>query len=168
MLEQSARVAVVAVGSGGGERAIERAQLGIAHEQLDERRQPGMGDLGGEELEEPVELVRVAAKRRSERRRVGVLRGLECTYLELEPAAEAFHPAQDPDGVALVEARVQQLDVAPDPRLDATARVGELHREVRGACPGAPALLLDDCEHALDRPVFAELRDRRHSSSLWS
>ena len=127
-----------------------------------------MGDLGREELEEPVELVRVAAERGSEGSRVGVLCGLERTHLQLEPAAEALHSAEDPDGVALVEARVEELDVVPHPRLDAAARVGELEGEVRRARTRAAALLLDDCEHALDRPVLAELRDRRHGSSLGS
>ena len=102
-----------------------------------------MGDLGGEEVEEAVELVDVAARLGHELGRVGVRR-LERANLELEPIAEALHPAEHPDGVALAEAAVEQLDVVPDARLDAPARVDELEREVRAPRTRAQTLLARD------------------------
>ena len=98
---------------------------------------------------------------------IGVLRGLDGAHLHLELAAEALDATEHAHGVALVEALVEQLDVVPDPRLDATARVGELEREVRGARARAPPLLLRHREHALDGPVLGELGDRGHVPSLW-
>ena len=56
------------------------------------------------------------------------------------PSALA-HPGDGGQHV-LAEAAVQQLDVAPDPGLDAAARVDELEREVVGTGACAPALLL--------------------------
>ena len=83
-------------------------------------------------------------------------------HLDLEPAAEALDPAEDAHGVALGEATVEELDVVPDARLDAPARVRELEREVRRPRPRASPLLSHDREHALDRPVLDELGDRGH------
>ena len=94
-------------------------------------RSPWMGDLGGEELEEAVELVRVAPHRGREPRRVVVGRGLDRAHLELEPVAEALDAAEHANRVAFAEARVEQVDVVPDASLDAAARVDELEREVR-------------------------------------
>ena len=67
-----------------------------------------MGDLGGEELEEAVELVRIAAERGGQRRGVGVLRGLDRAHLHLQLAAEALDAAEDLHRVALAEALVEQ------------------------------------------------------------
>ena len=125
-----------------------------------------MRDLRSEELEEAVELVRVAPQRRREVRRIRVLRGFDGAHLHLEPSAEALDPPEDPHGVALGEALVEQLDVVPDPRFDATARVHELEREVRSTGPRAPSILLGDGEHALDGPVLDELGDRGHVSRI--
>ena len=64
VLEQAAGVAVVAVGAGGGKRAgTPSAADGSPSTRSDEAGQAGVGDLRREELEEPVELVRVAAQR---------------------------------------------------------------------------------------------------------
>ena len=87
-----------------------------------------MRDLGGEELEEPVELVGIAPQRRHELRRVGVRGCLERTHLHLQAAAEALDPAEHPHGVALREPPIEQLDVVPDARVDPAARVDELQR----------------------------------------
>ena len=68
--------------------------------------------------------------------------GLERAHLELQPVAEALDAAEHAHRVALAEARVEQLDVGPDARLDAAARVDELQREVRRAaasCAAAPS-----------------------------
>ena len=126
-----------------------------------------MGDLGGEELEEPVELVGVAAERWGELGRIRVVGGLDRPHLHLQPPAEALDTAEDAHRVALAEALVEQVDVAPDARLDATARVCELEREVGRARSSAAPLLLRDREHALDGPVLGELGDRGHVRSLW-
>ena len=75
---------------------------------------PPMRDLGCEELQEPIQLVGIAAHPRGELRRIRV-RGLERAQLELEPVAEARHASEHADGVALREARVEELDVVPDP-----------------------------------------------------
>ncbi len=120
-----------------------------------------MCDLSGQELEEALELVAVAADRRRELRRIRV-RPLERAHLELQAPAEALDPAEHADGVALVEAPVEELDVAPHPRLDATARVDELEREVRLARLRRAPLLARDGVGALDRAVGLELADRGH------
>ncbi len=94
-----------------------------------------MRDLAREELEEAVELVGIAPQRGCERRRVGIGRGLECADVDLEPVAKLLDASEDADRVALVEARVQQLDVVPDASVDPSARVHELEREVCRASP---------------------------------
>ena len=164
VLEQAAGVAMVAVRPGSGERAKRRTEVGVAEKRGHEPCKLRMGDLRGEELEEPVELVRVAAHGRDERRRIRVLGGLDRPHLELELAAEPLDASQHAHGVTLVETRVEELHVVPYAAFDAAARVGELESEVRGARTGPPALLPGDCEHALDRPVLGELRDRRHGA----
>ena len=76
-----------------------------------------------------------SASRRSagrEPRGVDVAR-LERAHVELEPVAEALDAAEHAHRVALAEAPVEQLDVVPDARVDAAARVDELEREVRRA-----------------------------------
>ena len=89
-----------------------------------------MRDLGREELQEAVQLVGVAAERGREAAgpRLG---GLDRADLELQAVAEALDAPEHAHGVALGEAPVEQLDVAPDARLDPAARVDELEREVR-------------------------------------
>ena len=109
-----------------------------------------MRDLAGEELEEAVELVGVAAQPRREPGRVGV-RGLDRADLELQPVVEALDAAEHAHGVALGEAAVEQLDVVPDPPLDPAGRVDELEREVGRALPGRAPLLARDRVDALDR-----------------
>ena len=125
-----------------------------------------MRDLGGEELEEAVQLVGVAAQRGRQLGRIGVRGGLDGAHLHLEPAAEALHAPEHADGVALLEAAVEQLDVVPDPCLDPAARVDELEREVRRAGPRPAALLARDGVDALDGAVLGELGDRGHAGSL--
>ncbi len=117
-----------------------------------------MGDLAGEELEEPVELLHVAASLRDELARVGLGR-LERAHLELQAVAEALHPAEHAHGVSLAEAAVEELDVVPDARLDAPARVDELERQVGAARARAQTLLPRNGEEALDDPVLGQLGD---------
>ena len=168
VLEEAARVAVMAVGTGCREGAERLADPGISDEGVHRCREPVVRDLGRQELEESVQLVRVTAERRREVGRIGVLRRLDRSYLHLELSAEALDAPEDAHRVALAEALVEELDVVPDARLDAPARVGELEREVGSPCPGPPPLLLRDREHALDSPILDELGDRGHVSSLCS
>ena len=65
VLEEATRVAVVPVRGGGGQRAEGLPDVGIADERADDGGKALVRDLGGEELEEAVELVGVAAKGRA-------------------------------------------------------------------------------------------------------
>ena len=166
VLEESAGVAVVTVRSRRGKRAESGADRGVAHERVHDRRQPGMCDLSGEKFEEAVQLVGVAPEGRRQLRRIGVVYRLDRPHLDLKPAPEALDPSEHAHGVPLREPLVEELDVAPHARLDASACIGELEREIRSACPRPAALLLGDREHAFDGPVLGELGDRGHGLSL--
>ena len=166
VLEQPPGVAVVAVRTGRGERSECGPDLRVSDEPSDDRRQSRMRDLLGEKLEEPVQLVRIAPERRGERDRIRVIGGLQCADLKLEPPSEALDAAEDPHRVPFAESPVEELDVAPDPSFDATARVGELEREERRTRPRPPALFLRDREHAFDDPVLGEIGDRGHGRSV--
>jgi uncharacterized protein (DUF1015 family) len=167
VLEEASGIAVVPVRAGRGKRAKSLAELCVTEKRVGHRGETLVRDLGGEEFEEPVQLVRVAAKRRRQLGRVGVLGRLDGAHLHLELPAEALDASEDADGVAFAEALVEQIDVVPDARIHAAARIGELEREVRGSRAGASPLLLRDREHALDGPVLDELGDRGHVASLW-
>ena len=107
----------------------------------------------------PVELVGVAPHRRVQRGGISVRRRLDRAYLHLEPAAEPLHAAEHAHRVAFREAPVEQLDVAPDPRLDAPARIDELEREVGSTVLRPAPLLAADGVDALDRAILGELGD---------
>ena len=98
----------------------------VADEAPDCRLETGVRDLAGEELEKPLELVGIAAHRRRELGRIETLRGLERADLQLEAIAEAVDSPQHAHRVALGEAAVQEVDVAPHPAFDPAARVDEL------------------------------------------
>ena len=125
-----------------------------------------MADLADQELEEPVQLVGVAAHCRGHLCRIGVGRGLDGPYLHLEPAAEPLHASEHVDGIPFGEATVEQLDVVPDPRLDPAALVDELEREVGGAVLRPAALLLPDRVDAFDGAILGELGDGCHAGIL--
>ena len=161
VLDQAAGVRVMCVGS-RRQSAQAGAEIGVASEPPDESAEAGMRDLAGEKLEETVELLDVSSRLRDERCRVRFGR-LERSHLELKPIPEALDAPEHPDGVALAEALVQQVDVAPHPRVDAPARIDQLEREVGAAAARAKPLLARDSEDALDDPVFGELRDRHPS-----
>ena len=166
VLEQASGVAMVALEPRGGERSERRAHVGVAYERADEARETVVCDLVGEEVEEAVELVRVTPQRGSQIRGIGLLRGLHGPNLHLQLAVEALHAPEDAHRVALPEAAVEQLDVVPHACLDPPARVRQLERQVRRPGTGPPSLLARDREHAFDRPILGELRDRGHASSL--
>jgi uncharacterized protein (DUF1015 family) len=125
-----------------------------------------MSELGREELEEPVELVRVAPKRRRQRDRVGILRSLQGADLHLQLAAEPLDAPQDSNRVALAETGIEQLDVAPHPRLDTPAGVGELDGEIGRPRASLAAFLARDRVDSLHDPVLGEVGDRGHRVSL--
>ena len=130
VFEQPSGVAVVTVGTGRRQRAESCADLRVPDEPVYNGGESRMRDLCCEELEEAVELVGVPTERRCERSRVGVLHRLDRAHLHLQLSAEALDASQHADGVSLGETLVEQLDVAPDARLDAPTRIGELEREV--------------------------------------
>ncbi len=125
-----------------------------------------VGELTDEELEEAVQLVGVATQRRRQVCRVGVGRGLDRPHLHLEPAAEPLHAPEHAHGVTFGEAAVEQLDVVPDPRVDPSARIDELEREVRRTVLRPASLLTADGVDAFDGSVLGELGDAGHASSL--
>jgi hypothetical protein len=135
------------------------AKGGVGDEAADYALQPRMCDLGGEELEEAVELVDVPARGRNERGRVR-LSGLERANVELEAVAKALHPPEYTHGVALVEAAVEELDVVPDAGLDSSTRIDELEREIRTAGARSQPLLPRHGEEPLHDPVLCQLCDR--------
>ena len=122
----------------------------------------------------PSSLVEVAARLGDEPGHVG-LGALDRADVELEAVAELLDAGEHPDGVALAEARVEHLDVAPDAALDAARRVDELEHQVRAPGPGAEAPLPADCEDAFDGAILDQIRDPRlrggrdgHATSLGS
>src|SRR3954470_10155441 len=117
-----------------------------------------MRDLRGEELEEAVELFDIAPRLGNERGGIG-LRGLERAHLELKPVAKPFHPPEHAHRVSLSEALVEKIDVVPDARVDPSARVHELEREVRTSTARSQALLACDGEQAVDHAILGELGD---------
>jgi uncharacterized protein (DUF1015 family) len=165
VLEQTAGVDVV--GLRAGRKLTEPGAKALVREEpAHERLQPGVGDLAAEKLEEAVQLVGVPAHRGCQLGGVLALRVLDRPHVELEAVAELVHPAEDADSVTLAEARVEQLDVVPDPRLDLPTRVDELEGEVVGARLRPPTLLSSDRIRALDDAVLGEVGDRAHGPSL--
>jgi hypothetical protein len=120
-----------------------------------------MHDLAAEELEEAVELIGIPSERGSELTGIGVGR-LQGPDLELKPVAEAFNPSEHAHRVAFVEARVEQVDVLPDARVDASGGIDELECQVRRAPSGAQALLARNGICALDDSVFRQLGEGAH------
>jgi Protein of unknown function (DUF1015) len=144
---------------GGANRlVVEEAQHGGA--------QAGMRDLRGEELEEAFELVGVPSDRRRQLGRVCVGRRLQRAHVDLEPIAELLDAPEDPHGIALGEARIEQLDVVPDTSVDPPTRVDELERKVGRPVLRPQPLLSRDRVDALHDPLFGELRNRTHTGSL--
>jgi uncharacterized protein (DUF1015 family) len=167
VLEEATRVAVVPVRGGGGKGAESLPDVRVAHERVDDGRKALVRDLGGEELEEAVELADIAPKGGRERGRISVLGSLDRAHLNLELPAKALDAAEHAHGVTFREALVEQIDVVPDARFHPAARVDELESEVGGARASAPALLSGHREHAFDGPVLDELGDRGHVSTIW-
>src|SRR5438045_9673561 len=116
-----------------------------------------MGELGCEELEEALRLVRIAPRAGREVARIGFGRRLQRPHVELEPVAEALDAPEHAHGVALAEAGVEKLDVVPDARLDPPALIDELEREVRRSASRLQLPLACHCVDALDGAVLPEV-----------
>ena len=161
VLEQAARVRVMAV-----RRRRVRPQRRVGKRSRDDPPQLLVVHLGDEELEEPLELVRVTPQPGRQSRRVDVLRRFERPHLDLELVAEALDAAEHADSVSRLESSIEELDVVPDPRSDPAARVDELECEIRRAVARPQPLLSRDRVNALHCAVFLEFRDRRHGRSF--
>ncbi len=127
-----------------------------------------MRDFTREELEEAVELVRIALERRREIRGIHLRRSLQRAHLHLQPVSVPLNLPEHPDRVAVVEPAVQELHVLPDARLDAACRVDEVEREVGRARSRTQPTFARRGEHALDDAVLDELRNRRHAGESTS
>ncbi len=165
VLEEAAGVDVVCLRA-SGQLAEPRPEWLVREESPDECLQTGVGDLAGEKFEEAVQLVGVPAHRRRQLGGVLTLGVLDRANVELEPVAELVDPAEHPDGVALAEPRVEELDVVPHACLDLPASVDELEGEVVGARLRPPPLLPGNRVGALDDTVLGEVGDRAHGPSL--
>jgi hypothetical protein len=161
VLEEAARVVVVLSGR-GGKGAKPLAERPLLQEPGDDPFELRVRDLAGEELEEAVELVGVAPEARRKAGGIRARRGLERADVELQPVAVALDPPEHAHGVAFGETTVEQLDVVPDARVDASAGVDELEDEVRRPGARAEPLLARDGVHALDDAVLGQLGDRGH------
>ncbi len=165
MLEQPTRIAVVPVRAGGGERPQPRSHGVVGQDAADEGREPAVGDLPGEELEEAFELIGVAPERRHQPSRIRV-RGLDRPHGELQTTVEPLHASEHTHGVPLAEAAVEKIHVVPHAALDPAARVDELEREVGPPAARREPTLARHREHAVDGAVLDELGDRPHGLSL--
>lgn len=161
VLEQPARIRVVPVLS----RGI-RPQRRLGQRTHDDLAQTVVVHLRDEELEEAFELVGVAPKADRELGGIDSVRRLERPHLDLELVPELLHPPEHAHRVARFEAPVEEIDVVPDPRRNAAARVDELEREIRAAVARAKALLPRDRVDAFDGAVLLELGDRGHTRSF--
>jgi uncharacterized protein (DUF1015 family) len=164
VLEQAAGVRVMCLGC---RQAAQRGTHGIVREApTDDACQTCVSDLAREELEEAVELVGIAPQRRSELRGIRLWRRLERAHVDLQTVAELLHATEHAHRVSLREARIEQLDVVPDARVDSSARIDQLEREVRSAAPGVHPPLASHRVDTLDDPLFGQLRDRAHARIL--
>ena len=107
VLQQPAGVPVVAVRSCGGKRPKRSADAVVAENPGHRRCEAAMADLAREEVEEAVELLRVAPHGRCQLSWIAVRGGLDRAHLHLEPAAEPLHPSEHAHGVALGEPAVE-------------------------------------------------------------
>ena len=93
VLQQPARIPVVAVRARGGEQPHAVADLRVGEHIGDQACEAGVRKLGGEELEEAVELVGIPPHRRCELGGIGLGR-LDRPDLELQAAVEALDAGQ--------------------------------------------------------------------------
>ena len=102
VLQQSARVDVVALRR-GRQGAKRSRRVARPRGRRDRRLAARVRDLAGEEVEEALQLVGIAAQRGRQLDRVGVLGRLDRAHVELKLVAEALDPAEHAHGVAFAE-----------------------------------------------------------------
>ena len=101
--------------------------MAVGQEPVEQGAQARVGDLAGQELDEAFERLGVAAGAGHEVERVAGLDLLDVAHGDLQPAAVALDPPEHAHGVALVEARAEQVDVVPDDAGHAAGAVRQLH-----------------------------------------
>ena len=117
-------------------------------------------DVFGQELEEALEVVDVAARTRRELERVGRDFGLlDGAHHDLRAATVLLHAAEYADDVADLEAPVENGGVVEDRGLDAARLVGQLEREIRRARARTTAILADHGKRRVDELSFDEIAD---------
>ena len=136
------------------------AEVGVADEARDERPQARVGDLGGEELEEAVQLVEVArgprARARPGRSSAGSSERTSSWSRSRKRSTRPSTRTASPSPKRLSRSSTSfqtRASILP-------GRVDELEREVRAAGAGAKSLLAGDRVEAFDNPVLGQLRDR--------
>ena len=114
---------IVVMDSGMGRKLAQpAAESRVVEKPAHQRLQARVDDLAAQELEEAVQLVGVAAQTRGQGGGV-FLGGLERANVELQAVSILVDPPENAYRVALPEIGVENLDVAPDARLDPSAPV---------------------------------------------
>ena len=122
--------------------------------------------LADEELEEALELVRVAAEPRGQPRGVDALGRFERPHLDLELVPEPLDAAEHAHRVTRLEPSLEEVDVVPDPSADPAARINEFEREIRRPVPRPQPLLARHRVNPLNGAVFLELGDGGHEGEF--
>ena len=125
VLEQAARVSVVAPGR-GREASIGDPQPLVVEKSQQYGVQSSMTYLGCQEFKETVEFAKLPASAREQRGRINVVRRLDRADIELESLPVSLDPAKHSDRVAELEPRSKELDVIPYAPVDPTGGVDEL------------------------------------------
>ena len=128
VLEQPARVGVMAVGD-AGRRPQRPAHVRRRDEPSDHGRRSGMRDLPARNSRKPSSSSPSRRNGRRELRRIGL--GRRSSVARRPEAGRGTSPRGRARGPRRPQrSAVEQLDVVPDARIDAAARVDELEREV--------------------------------------
>ena len=121
-------------------------------------------DLAGQELEEALQVLRVAAGAGHVDQRVAGLDALDRADDDLDAAAVLLDRAEHAHRVALREAAVEQRHVVEADGADAAGAIAELEREERRAGARAPQVLAQHREGGVDEPA----RPRGRGSTSWT
>jgi hypothetical protein len=142
-----------------GRAAQAPAQRLIGEDRLHQRAQRDVHDLAGQEVDEPVQVLDVAARSRHELQRVAVGQPLDAPHHELRAAAVVLGLGQHAHRVALAEALVEHRGVLEHHAPDTARAVGELHAQERAAGARAAALLAQDGERGVHELPGREVAD---------
>jgi proteasome assembly chaperone (PAC2) family protein len=117
-----------------------------------------------EVLEEPLQLIEIAVRRRQELLRIHALGPHELLHIDLECVAEPLDPSTNPHRIARRKPRRHRIGIAKHPAGDRAGAITELQREVR--LPGArdQPLRAHDGKRAIDELLLSELGDGRGSA----